>query len=169
MRINKYTTLWWVVILLLTLNVVTIGTIIYRSYHPLAPPTITIEQDTPPLNGAFFRNELHFDDSQMALFKSENQKFKAKAVVTVGEIERLKQDMFKVLDSDEPDEAKIRSIAEEIGKQHRKLKIETAQFYLTLKQMCRPDQQDKLSTVFRPLFKACPAAGSKGCCRMKKN
>lgn len=62
--------LWWVIALLVMLNVTIIGTILLRSRES-SSDTIAIvldENRQNPLTGRYFRQTLGFDDAQMDIF-----------------------------------------------------------------------------------------------------
>jgi len=63
--------LWWVIALLVTLNLTTIGTILLRNRESNSDNVTTVldENRQNPLNGRYFRQTLGFDDAQMNVFR----------------------------------------------------------------------------------------------------
>lgn len=143
-----------VIALLVLLNVVTIGSFVFHRYTEsrAEEEDIYIEPNQPPLNGRYFRHELGFDNQQMELFRKAHRQFHQQANEVILEIGRTKETLYGELQKTDPDTLLIRQHARQIGDAHARLKEETARFYLTLKAICREDQQGKLDQIFTPLF-----------------
>lgn len=161
---NTIKTLWIAVVLLLVLNLTTIGTIIYHNSKETDLENIYIEPDMPPLNGMYFRKELNFDENQLDAFRNANHHFRPKANEIVLNIDKEKERLFRELQSNHPDSEIIKEISLQIGMLHAELKESTAQFYLSLFKVCNEDQKNKLKNVFSPLFKdSSGCGGGRGC------
>ncbi|MGZ5245008.1 MAG: Spy/CpxP family protein refolding chaperone [Bacteroidia bacterium] len=154
---SKNRILTWVVVLLVTMNVVTIGTILYHNYQENQKRDdigINSGFGVNMLNGRFFRQSLGFDEQQMDSFRDLNQKFRPYAMDLVYGVDSLKNQMFNELQKVAPDTVKLNSISGQIGELHGRLKYETYKFYLGIRQVCTPAQTAELEKVFQPLFKS---------------
>ena len=160
---NKTKLLIWAVVLLVVLNVTTIGTILYHNYtESVNSKTIVITAEgTNMLNGRFFRQTLGFDNAQMVTFREANREFRPKANRIIYQIDSLKNEMFTELKKTKSDTIKLNRLSLETGALHADLKKETNRFYLKIKTVCTPEQLEQLQTTFTPLFRnpACDGTG----------
>lgn len=146
----------WLIFLLLVVNAVTIGTIIFHQYQEKKSAK-EIRISTPlgsnPLNGRYCRQELGFNAEQMDDFREINQQFRPATMELTWRIDSLKEEMYNQLMNPVTDTTRLNLLSEAIGDLHGRLKYETYRFYLHLKSISNKDQQEKLATAFRPLFK----------------
>lgn len=153
---SKTQLLTWAVVLLVVLNLATIGAILYHNYQEKQASAGNIQVGGSgygnPLNGRFLRQELGFDNTQMDQFRVINQAFRPAAMLLTLEIDSLKEEMFAALQAEQPDTAVISQQADLIGRHHSSLKMETAHFYQQLRNICTKQQQAQLEDIFRPLF-----------------
>ncbi len=155
MTYRKTQILTWLVVLLLVLNAVTIGTILYHNYQEKkaeAPLLLPGPGGGNPLNGRFLRQELGFDRGQMDIFRELNHDFRPRTMDLTYQIDSLKEEMFAKMQESVPDSLAILQLAAGIGNLHGDLKKETFLFYNRLRQICRSEQKARLEEVFRPLF-----------------
>lgn len=147
--------LWFVVALLLILNLATIGTIIYHNkQHKDDDLAIVLDANQQnPLTGRFVRRELGFDDEQMDIFRQANRSFHIVANNLLYEMDSLKVEMFEELNKEAPDTLKLQELSQHIGMHHVKLKDITNQYYLKLKSVCDSGQCEQLKEAFQPLFR----------------
>ncbi len=153
--LRKTQILTWLVVLLLLLNAVTIGTIIYHQRQEkkaAADISISTYSGTNPLNGRFFRQEMGFNTQQMDVFREMNQSFRPVAMEITFRIDSLKEAIYNQLIREKSDSLILQQLSAEIGTLHSQLKTETVRFYIRLKELCNESQQEKLAEVFRPLF-----------------
>ncbi|HOZ69482.1 MAG TPA: hypothetical protein PLU11_14280 [Chitinophagaceae bacterium] len=153
--LRKTQILTWLVVLLLVLNAVTIGTIIYHQRQEkkaISDISIGGYAGTNPLNGRFFRQEMGFNTQQMDVFRELNQAFRPASMEITFLIDSLKEVMYNQLTQAKSDSLQLQQLSEEIGALHSQLKKETVLFYIRLKEICTPDQQKQLAEVFKPLF-----------------
>lgn len=154
---RKTQLLIWLVVLLLVMNAVTIGTILYHNYQERQAASASLilpggGGGPNPLNGRFLRQELGFDWSQMDSFRKLNQNFRPKAMDISFQIDSLKELMFEKMQEPQPDSLGIETLADQVGALHKELKSETFRFYEQLRRICRDDQKARLKDIFRPLF-----------------
>lgn len=158
---SKVKWLWVAIILLLVLNLTTIGTIIYHSWQESdAAESIIVEPDSQPLNGKYFRQELGFDSNQVEVFRIANRKFRQEANEIIRSINMQKELLFSELQQAQPNTETVGIISDRIGQLHAQLKKVTADFYIELNKCCTPEQKEKLKTIFTPLFRESPHTGS---------
>lgn len=147
--------LWWVIALLVILNLTTIGTILLRNRENSGDEIQIVldENRQNPLTGRFFRQTLGFSDTQMALFREAKQTFQHTANDLIYEMDSLKNEMFIELNRTAPDTTRLNALSEHVGSHHAELKILTNDFYLLLKEVCDSSQCELLQQAFTPLFR----------------
>lgn len=149
----------WVIVILVVLNVSTLATILYHGHQQRASNIIgqasnapTLETDTEKYTGWYFKNELGFDSNQMAEFRSFNQAFRMQArELTIG-LAQKRSEMLEIMNMTNADTIQLNSLSLEIGQMHSTLKVLTYKYYLNLKRTCKPEQQQKLYTIFKTMF-----------------
>lgn len=154
---RKSQILTWVIVLLLISNAATIGTILYHNYREKQNADqigINTGGEINMLNGRYFRQTLGFDEKQMETFRAINQAFRPSAMDLTIEIDSLKNNMFAELQKATPDTLQLNEMSKQIGVLHGRLKYETYQFYLNIKNVCTAAQSTELEKAFLPLFKS---------------
>ncbi|MHB9055155.1 MAG: hypothetical protein ACYC2P_03240 [Paludibacteraceae bacterium] len=151
---NKEKVFIWIIVLLVLLNLTTIGTIIYHNYQDEKVPenAVVTGSGQNPLNGRFFKQDLGFDEEQMAVFRIANRDFRSKSNGIIFKLDSLKHLMFDEMNDKTVDLIKIDQLSKEIGTLHTELKQETNRFYLRLKKVSDAEQSEKLKDTFAPLF-----------------
>ncbi len=152
---NKISILYWIIALLLALNISTIGGLIYHHYQEQQDETtliLDVQNDTR-LTGKYFRQVLGFNNEQMQTFRNANRNFQPKANQIIQLIDSLKQAQFNELKVDSVDIDKLNQLSDKIGLQHATLKKITTRFYLEIKDVCNDEQCRMLEEVFHPLYK----------------
>lgn len=153
--LRKTQILTWLVVLLLLLNAVTIGTIIYHQRQEkkgASELSIGTYGGINPLNGRFFRQEMGFNAQQMEDFRELNQTFRPVSMEITFRIDSLKEEIYNNLTSGKTDSLQLQRLSDEIGTLHGQLKKETTRFYIRLSELCNSAQKEKLAEVFKPLF-----------------
>jgi len=147
--------LWWVIALLVILNLTTIGTILIRNRERSGDEIEIVldENRQNPLTGRFFRQTLGFSDTQMDLFREAKQTFQHRANDLIFEMDSLKNEMFIELNRPAPDRERLVVLSEHVGRHHTELKNITNDFYLLLKEVCNSSQCEQLQQAFMPLFR----------------
>ncbi|MBL7743680.1 MAG: hypothetical protein JNN00_09440, partial [Chitinophagaceae bacterium] len=116
---RKTQILTWLIVLLVVMNAVTIGTIIYHNYQEdQARDNIAINsgEGGNMLNGRFLKQTLGFNDEQMDAFRKANQQFRPFAMDVTNQIDSLKTAMFTELQKTEPDTLQLNAMSEQIGR-----------------------------------------------------
>jgi hypothetical protein len=142
------------VVLLLVLNLTTVGTILFNKYHKGGDDKSIVlnAEGNNLLSCHFIKETVGFDKKQMQLFRSANLEFRPKANAIIIQIDTLKNRMFAELKKPNADTLKLNSYAHQTGLLHAALKMETNRFFLKIKKICTPQQLESLQTTFSPLF-----------------
>ena len=152
---NKTNKIWiGIVVLLVVLNLTTIGTILYHNYRENGDDiAISLSGDGQNrISGRYFRHTLGFNDDQMEAFRKANREFQPAAARLIFSIDSLKMEMFNELNKNRPDTVKLNYLSEQLGKHHAELKKITNSFYLKMKQVCDSSQCVVLQETFLPLY-----------------
>lgn len=147
--------LWWVISLLVVLNLTTIGTILLRNRESSSDNIAIVldENRQNPLTGRYFRQTLGFDDAQMNIFREAHRHFQYAANDLIFEMDSMKNEMFAELNSPTPDTIRLNNLSEQVGSHHAELKNITNAFYLKLRTVCDSAQCAQLQQAFLPLFR----------------
>lgn len=155
MKTNSKTLIWIIVILVAT-NLSTIGSFYYHRANegkqtteskPGGQTTVPGEQRT-----RFFRDQLNLDNNQIESFREINRNFNRTARDIEMNLADLRKEIVDELGQSSPDSVKLDRLAEEIGNNHSELKQVTTRFYLNMKKICTPEQQEKLYTIFQSML-----------------
>ncbi|WP_069658420.1 hypothetical protein [Arcticibacter eurypsychrophilus] len=147
---NKFLT--WSVVVLALLNLSTIGTIVYHIITEKNEMSKSSERYASPLKGQDFMETLDFTHEQKEQFHLMNDSFRASVKDINEKLDLHKNSLFAELRKTNTDTVACNRISDEIGVLHKVLKVKTYRFYLHVKGICRPDQQEKLNAVFAPIF-----------------
>ena len=152
---NRYNILFWLIIILLIINISAIATIFFgisirdkkdvRSGHP------KIEYHRHH-EGRFFDRSLDLTEEQQQHFRKAKHKFYSEAKKIAGQMHKKRVEFINELASDEPDTLKLQEIAKEIGSLHIKLKFQTYKHYLDMKSICTREQEEKLIKIFKSML-----------------
>jgi hypothetical protein len=146
----------WLIFLLLLVNAVTIGTIVYHQYQEKKQARairISAPSGTNLINGRYCKQELGYTTEQMDEFRDINQQFRPATMELTWRIDSLKEEMYNQLTGPATDTTRLKQLSTDIGNLHGQLKYETYRFYIRLKEISTKDQQEKLAAAFKPLFK----------------
>lgn len=143
------------IILLIATNLSTIGSFYYhRISEQKKTEGTTNEQSAVPgeQRTRYFRDQLNLDDNQTNSFREINRSFNRSARTIEENLAVLRKSMIDELGAQNPDTLKLRQIAAEIGNNHRELKEITSSFYLNMREICTPEQQIKLHSIFQSML-----------------
>ena len=65
---------------------------------------------------------------------------------------QLRGDLINELGAQNPDTARLKQMAADVGNNHRELKEVTTTFYLNMKKICTVEQQAKLHEIFQSML-----------------
>jgi len=152
---SRYNILFWLIIILLVINISAITTIFYGI-------SVRDKKDTKPYpskteyhrhhEGRFFDSSLNLTEEQRQHFKNAKHKFYSEAKIIAGQMHKKRVEFMNELASDEPDTLKLQEIAKDIGSLHTKLKLQTYKHYLELKSICTKEQEEKLIIIFKSML-----------------
>jgi len=137
----------WIILILLATNIATVVSVMVNSGRMNADRRAR-GSEMADARVMFFRENLQLSESQMSEFTKLNLKFGQVAGPITGELDRLRRNMIIELSNEKPDLEKVEKITEEIGSLHKQLKQATTKYYLGLKGVCNPDQQELLKEIF---------------------
>jgi Spy/CpxP family protein refolding chaperone len=155
---NNYSLKVWTIVILAALNISTLATIIYNRYE--LSKTETLSQSDPKqselisekFSGRYFRDQLSLSRDQMDEFIIINPVFRQKAhSITVGLALKRKQ-MLSEMSAVQSDTLRLNALSDSIGLLHSNLKKVTYKYYLDIKNICDPEQQQKLEQIFSEMF-----------------
>jgi Spy/CpxP family protein refolding chaperone len=145
------------VIFLLVLNISAISSIIYHRVRETKNISLPVQPPVPreariPGEGRFLRDFLELDRNQFEQFRNTRHAFQAKAFSITEELREKKVEFLEELNNNNPDTGRIEEISEDIGQLHKELRLETGKYYLKLRRICNPEQQQKLHHFFMQSF-----------------
>jgi Spy/CpxP family protein refolding chaperone len=152
---NRYNILFWLIIILLIINVSAITTIFLgirikdRKDIKQFPPKIEYHRHH---EGRLFDRSLNLTEEQRQHFRKAKHKFYSEAKKIAGQMHKKRVEFLNELASDDPDTIKLQEIAEEIGSLHTKLKYQTYKHYLDMKSICTNEQEEKLIKIFKSML-----------------
>lgn len=150
---NKNILIWIIVILAIT-NISTIGTIIYHSYFQenTIQDNKSQQIEIPDCRlGRFFKEELNLNYEQHQQFRNFRQKFHREANILANEMQVKRNELMIELREEKSDTICLDKLAREIGNLHSELKHLTFEYYLEMKNVCTPEQKEKLSQIFNAM------------------
>lgn len=156
--IKKYWKDWLILLLIVTNLTALVNKMIRDNSAASAEETILIDKTASPISGKCMKENLQFNDRQTAEFRHINERFHQKVRIILSELNQQKSKIFAELQQPESDTLHLQALSRETGELHRQLKDETNRFYLAIKALCNPEQQQKLQHCFTPLFenRCCP-------------
>ena len=145
----------WAVIILFAMNVATIVAIVVNRNQ--AVKTETANRQNPPndpdaIRFHFFAQELGLSPDQMDAFRNANRTFNPRVRQLSMEMADMRREMVNELGKDNPDREKLDSLAAAFGDLHKQLKEQTIHYYLELRSICTPEQQQQLHVLFRTML-----------------
>lgn len=155
---KKHRTLIWAIVILAVMNISTLSTIGYHVYlsNKAQEQTPTsqkqLETDAVKFSGQYFRDQLGFSSSQMDEFRDFNRPFRQQTHAITEELANKRTQMLSEMTAATSDTAKLNQLSEEIGILHSNLKKLTFQYYVNIKSISSPEQQQKLEKLFKDLF-----------------
>ena len=153
-KINKGILIWIIVILAVT-NISTVGTIVYHLYfQENVVQNSNLDQiDIPESHlGRFFRDELDLNSNEHQQFRNFRQNFHEQANILTNKMQIKRNEMMTELGKENSDIIYLHTLAREIGNLHTELKQLTIEYYLKMKNICTPEQTEKLFQIFNAMI-----------------
>lgn len=93
-------------------------------------------------------NYIGLDSLQQLLFKDLEFEYRKKLQNLRQELFTTEHQLIEALNSDENNKESLRKYSTEIGEIHTKIKDATIDHFFAVKEICNPEQQEKLQTLF---------------------
>lgn len=162
---NKTQILSWSVVLLVVLNLATVGTIWFQKQNRSAPQQMMLlDENGTTLSAQNLPQQMGLNTTQTEQFKRSNQKFQPIARQIILRIDSLKTELFTELQKPQSDTSRLNRLSAEVGECHTRLKQATNAYYLEMKEVCTPEQLQLLENTFTPLYCKCTHEHGKGNC-----
>ena len=147
---SKKKTWMWLALILLATNISTIGSFWYHTYQEKELAS-KVELPTE-YRTRFLKEQLDLNDEQKNRFRTLNRSYNRNANGIMIQLNELRSEMVQYLGEEQFDTIALKSVAEQIGKKHEVLKLETVQFYQDMKAELNENQQAKLYDLFSSLL-----------------
>ena len=153
---NTYRILIWVILVLLATNLSMGISFLYHKQQDnkfmeqLEEAAIEVPSER---RTRFFRDQLNLGRNQIDIFRELNREFNRTAWQITHQLETLRIEMVRELGKEKPSQKTLDSISKNIGELHTKLKTETIDYYLQMKEVCNEEQQIKLNEIFISMLK----------------
>jgi Spy/CpxP family protein refolding chaperone len=156
----EYKNKWmiWVIAALVLLNISTLITVVYHNKHTLVTEagitadSVKSENTSVLYSGRYFRDELNLTEEQMDKFSQFNPVFRQAARAINIKLSEIRHEMLVEMAGKISDENKLNHLSDSIGYLHASLKKTTYRYYLSFKNICTPEQQQKLEQLFGEMF-----------------
>jgi len=148
---NTYRILIWVIVILIATNLSMGFSFLYHKHEDkkLTEEGEQINIEMPAQQRTkFFREQLNLQSEQVDKFREWNREFNRTGWNISHQLEDLRVEMITELGKETPDQNKLESISDDIGKLHAKLKKVTIDYYLKMKAECNDEQKAKLNEIF---------------------
>lgn len=153
---NTYRILIWSIVILLATNLSMGFSFLYHKHEDKKQDEkleeINIEMPAQQRT-KFFREELNLQSEQVNKFREWNREFNRTGWTITHELEDLRIEMIAELGKETPDQNKLETISNDIGKLHSELKKVTIDYYMKMKNECNEEQQKKLNEIFMSMLK----------------
>lgn len=143
----------WIVIILTVTNLATIGTIVYHTYKWKSNHLTGGKQTNHGRSGKFFlQKELNLNPQQEVKYKEYRVNFFSESKEIFGQLELKRTAMIAEMARVLPDTVKLYKYSDEIGALHASLKRLQIKHLLELKNICTPEQNVKLDSLYQRLI-----------------
>ena len=151
---GKYKALIWTVIILIALNLATLLSLYFHTRQSGTRAKESFEEiskDSIGRGAIFFGEQLGLNMEQLESFREIHRVYNRSANQITRNLEILRSEMIRELGQKQPDLQKINQINHDFGKLHEELKNQTATYYLGLRKICTPEQQQRLQEIFETI------------------
>jgi Spy/CpxP family protein refolding chaperone len=137
------------VILLGAINLAILGTLGFHYTKPQEPTNPRESFRNRTNYGKSIANELNLTPEQEEIFETLRQEYFNETQSIRREIQTNHRLIIDELDKENPDRAKLDSLAIAIGQLHEEQQFATIEHFLTLRESCSPEQYQTLQQLFR--------------------
>lgn len=153
-KLLQQTWFQWAVIILTVVNLSMIAGFAYKAWIEEPRPVAQLPPKTPERGlGRMLREELQLNQEQHLKARDARKNFHTRASQIAKELQMTRHALLHEMQRQQPEHQLIKSYADSIGFYHGQLKHATADFYLELKRICTPKQQEQLRQVFSKLMR----------------
>jgi Spy/CpxP family protein refolding chaperone len=147
---NKCSVLKWILAIIVAINLSMGVSYLYHRQSAKNEPQVEANiPDVPDMQRTrFFREQLNLNSGQVVKFRDLNRDFNRSAWQIQHQLSALRIEMIHEMGNNQPDKHKLDEISNDIGILHTRLKNETIQFYLAMKEICSEEQAEKLNALF---------------------
>lgn len=148
----------WIIAVLTVINLSATGTVLYNiKFQKEDLERKVYEQELEPgppdvKPGRLLREKLNLSPEQHQQFRKLRRSFHTQANKLSYEMQIKRNEMITELAKEDPDVQKLKQIARDIGDMHTELKELTMDYYLGMKEVCTPEQEEKLYRIFEVLI-----------------
>jgi Spy/CpxP family protein refolding chaperone len=158
---KKQILLTGLIVFLIITNVVTIATVWIHTGKPEASDQSPGKASALEVPGAvpeslrvqYFTRELNLDGDQQDQFRNIQREYMRTARSISSDMTSLRDQLLQTMDQENPDSTRLNELSEMIGAKHTELKKLTVTYYLGLKAICNPDQQEHLYELIRKIIR----------------
>jgi len=155
---SKQSLMIWTIVILAVMNIATISTVLYNRNRAESGEAIVTETSSQTdgtsitYSGRYFREQLNFNNEQMAMFTEFNPLFRERVRSINDDLNLLRQRMLSEMAENNCDSLRLNSLSDSIGYLHADLKKATCKYYLDIKDICDQQQQETLRQIFGGMF-----------------
>ena len=142
--------LFWLIVVLVLLNVVTLTSFWLR--RPLAGPAGGLQGR--PGGQQIMEAQLHLTDEQALQFERLRREHFQRTRPLQDQAHKLRMDLLDEIFAPEPNEARIEALTAEIGDRQTEFERQLFQHFRQLKDVCNADQVAQLKRMLADLLKA---------------
>ncbi len=150
---SKQKNLAWLIVILIVLNLISLGTLWYQHIHkPEIPPPPELQNHRPGHARMFLKKELQLSDTQA----EKIAQLRTKHLDSVGDVRarlhRHKRALLREMLASTPDTLKIEELSRAIGNEHVQLERLNARHFTEVKSMLSEEQQTRFKQFLRDMM-----------------
>jgi Spy/CpxP family protein refolding chaperone len=102
--------------------------------------------------GKYFNEVLDLNEEQIIHFRTFRQSYNRKANSVLYEMQNIRNEMLKALNSTTPNRDVLTQLSNELGEKHNELKLLTFDYYINMQAVLKPEQQKEMIDVFQAML-----------------
>ena len=145
----------FIILLLVATNISTIVTVWHKTNNQSEQYNIVSDNniDQPRLQrGRHFRDELNLSPEQFRQFRQFRQQYHPIVHDLKTQMNYKRVELLNELSKVQPDTLILNQISIDIGVMHTEMKMATNAYFINMKSVCSPQQQEKLTEVFKAML-----------------
>lgn len=149
MEIIRNRSVWFWIGLLLTILNISILISLANNVRQMPPKP---EANNESQIDMFMGRELGLSPEQTTQFRNLRREFFNNTEKYRRKLGSINQEMLNEMSAENPDRKKLNTLVEEAGKYHQLIKHETVEHFMDLREVCTPEQQQKLSYIYQGML-----------------